>query len=485
MILLKNICSNFLIMFVVAFAQNAASQTSKQLDGKWTGTLDCDGPNFEKYKDGFQTGVLMDIVDGVGKGVSYLGNSWGPYIHKKFSLNVNEKNEVVISGEEAASSGFGLATYKITGTVNYPYIKAKGVYFSPSGQPYRNCSIELMKNIYSANNQSAEDVRRVDVPKNGDSNPLASNNVLSSQPINNAERLLAEQGLKEQQRRTEEAKLYEQQRIAQELKDRDAERLLAEQRLNEQQLAAQATKKNLSEPGTYANRKALVIGNDSYMSVAKLLNARADARAIAEGLKRVGYQVTLKTDLDQRALKAALRTFKNQIEGGDEVAIYYAGHGVQLANTNYLLPIDVVGESEDQLRDDAIPLQRILDDISERKVKFTLAMIDACRDNPFKGSGRSIGNSRGLTPTTAATGQMIVFSAGNGQQALDKLGTNDKDKNGVFTRVLLKQMESPGLTIDRLFRNVRSEVVGLAKSVGHDQVPAIYDQVVGDFYFKK
>ena len=265
----------------------------------------------------------------------------------------------------------------------------------------------------------------------------------------------------------------------------EEERLLAEQRLKEQQLAAQAAKKNAAEAVTYANRKALVIGNDSYQHVAKLLNAREDARAIAEGLKRMGYQVTLKTDLDQQALKIALRTFKNQIEGGDEVAIFYAGHGVQLANTNYLLPIDVVGESEDQLRDDAIPLQRILDDISDRKAKFTLAMIDACRDNPFKADGRSIGATRGLTPTTAATGQMIVFSAGTGQQAMDKLGPSDKDKNGVFTRVFLKQMEAQGLTIDRIFRNVRNEVVGLAKSAGHEQVPAIYDQVVGDFYFKK
>ena len=80
---------------------------------------------------------------------------------------------------------------------------------------------------------------------------------------------------------------------------------------------------------------------------------------------------------------------------------------------------------------------------------------------------------------------MIVFSAGTGQQALDKLGPNDKDKNGVFTRVFLKQMDSQGVTVNNLVRNVRAEVVGLAKSVGHDQVPAIYDQVVGEFYFRK
>lgn len=252
------------------------------------------------------------------------------------------------------------------------------------------------------------------------------------------------------------------------------------------QVAAVHAVKKQDDGIVYANRKALVIGNDSYKTVTRLLTAREDAKAIAAGLTRVGYQVTLKTDLDRQGMNAAIRNFKSQVEGGDEIAIFYAGHGVQLSNTNFLLPIDISGETEEQLKDDAVPLQRLLDDIADRHAKFTLALIDACRDNPFKApNGRSIGGTRGLSPTTAATGQMIVFSAGTGQQALDKLGPNDKDKNGVFTRVLLKQLDSPGVSIDKLVRNVRMEVVGLAKSVGHDQVPAIYDQVVGDFYFRK
>ena len=157
---------------------------------------------------------------------------------------------------------------------------------------------------------------------------------------------------------------------------------------------------------------------------------------------------------------------------------------MQLGAANYLLPIDIGGESESQVKDEAIPLQRLLDDMNERKVKFALAIIDACRDNPFKVAGRAIGG-RGLSPTTAATGQMVIFSAGTGQQALDRLGPTDKGKNGIFTRVFLKEMLVPGITIDKVVRNVRNQVVGLANSVGHEQVPAIYDQVVGDFYFMK
>ena len=269
-------------------------------------------------------------------------------------------------------------------------------------------------------------------------------------------------------------------------------KLKAQQQNNSQQIVTNqnpSTTNKVEPPKPlpiFANRKALVIGNDGYKFISKLLNAKEDANAIAENLTKVGYKVTLKLDQSEKEMKASLRNFKAQVEAGDEVAFFYAGHGVQLANTNYLLPVDVAGEGEEQIKDEAISLQRILDDMSDKKVKFTLAMIDACRDNPFKSSGRSIGGgARGLAPTTAATGQMVVFSAGTGQQALDKLGPNDKDKNGLFTRLFIKEMQKTGITIDQLVRSVRNEVVTTAKSIGHDQVPAIYDQVVGEFYFRK
>ena len=259
------------------------------------------------------------------------------------------------------------------------------------------------------------------------------------------------------------------------------------QRELEEQLKLAKQQNQVAPPAamtTMANRKALVIGNDSYKSVSKLLNAREDAKAIASNLTAVGYKVTLHLDLNEKEMKTALRTFSSQVQGGDEVMFFYAGHGVQLGATNYLLPIDIGGESEAQVKDEAIQLQRVLDDMTEKKAKFTLAMIDACRDNPFKSAGRNIGG-RGLAPTTAATGQMVVFSAGSGQQALDRLGSTDKNKNGVFTRTFLKEMQKSGVSIDRIVKNVRNEVAELAKTIGHEQVPAIYDQVLGDFYFKK
>jgi uncharacterized caspase-like protein len=235
---------------------------------------------------------------------------------------------------------------------------------------------------------------------------------------------------------------------------------------------------------TLGNRRALIIGNDTYQSVPKLANAREDARTIAASLSAVGYQVTLRLDLNEREMKAALRAFSSQVQGGDEVLFFFAGHGVQLGAANYLLPTDIGSDSEAQVRDEAIQLQRILDDFSERKAKFTLAMLDACRDNPFRSVGRSIGG-RGLAATTAATGQMVIFSAGTGQQAMDKLNQADTNKNGLFTRIFVQEMQKPGISIDRVMKNVRNQVAELAKSVGHEQVPAIYDQVLGDFFFKQ
>lgn len=231
-----------------------------------------------------------------------------------------------------------------------------------------------------------------------------------------------------------------------------------------------------------AKRHALIIGNNDYRNVPKLDNAVGDARAIAALLSKLEYEVVGHNNLGEKQFRTALRQFKQKLKGGEEVIFFFAGHGVQLGSANYLLPTDIGSDSEDQIRDEGIALQRVLDDFSESRVKFSLAVVDACRDNPFKSTGRSIGG-RGLASTSAATGQMIIFSAGAGQQALDRLGKEDKSKNGLFTRVLLDKVGKSKDPIHLLMRDVRSEVAKLAQTIGHEQVPAIYDQVIGDFYF--
>ncbi|MBV9696438.1 MAG: caspase family protein [Gammaproteobacteria bacterium] len=240
--------------------------------------------------------------------------------------------------------------------------------------------------------------------------------------------------------------------------------------------------RSITAPTAEGHRFALVIGNDNYQSVTPLHNARADARAVAEALRKVGFKVTLEQDVTLAKLKSSLRTFKSQVSGGDDAVFYFSGHGVQFEGTNYLIPTDLAPQSEEQVMDDAVPLQRVLDDLRDQKARFALAIVDACRDNPFKGSGRAIGG-RGLAPVTAASGQMVMYSAGAGQEALDRLGSGDSDPNGVFTRVLIREISKPGVPADQVLKHVKAQVVELAEEVHHEQVPALYDQSLGEFYF--
>lgn len=262
---------------------------------------------------------------------------------------------------------------------------------------------------------------------------------------------------------------------------RDALKRLQDQK--DSPLPVPSAKSESELPQVTVPRYGLVVGNAAYKNVPVLDNSAKDAEAFGLALKEMGFQVSMHLDVSQRTFNKIVRDFKEQLKGGEEVVFYFAGHGVQLGSTNYLLPTDVGGDSAEQVKDEAIDLQRVLDSLSERDMKFALAVVDACRDNPFKGTGRSIGG-RGLAPTSAATGQMIIFSAGTGQQALDRLGPTDKEPNGVFTRVFLREMRKPGVPVDSMLRQVRKEVVRLAKTVGHEQVPALYDQTVGEFYFK-
>ncbi len=288
----------------------------------------------------------------------------------------------------------------------------------------------------------------------------------------------------EGQTKLQAERIAEAARVA-ELKKRDDEKLIA---MKERAERVEAERIKNTPPTVFASRKALLIGNDSYKYATKLDNARHDASSMASALKGFGYDVTLRLDQSQKDMQAALRDFRDKVNEGDEVLFYFSGHAVEIDGKNFLTPIDTLGINPSQLADDSIDLKSaVLEHFSRKKVKLTFALIDACRDNPFlkNSATKSFSGSKGLAPTTPAVGQLIVYSAGSGQTALDRLGPSDLFKNGLFTRVFLQEMKRVDLPIDRVIRNVRAEVVRLAKTVGHDQVPAIYDEVVGDFYFKR
>ena len=234
----------------------------------------------------------------------------------------------------------------------------------------------------------------------------------------------------------------------------------------------------------HGKRVALVIGNDSYNSIPKLLKARNDATAMANELKNAGFEVTLHKDLTYRSMVKAIEIFVLNVKKGDEVAFFFAGHGVQLKTGNYILPIDMESaESEGIIERTSISLNDTIERIAESKPAFSLSIIDACRDSPFKSKSRSFGISRGLSPIEPAKGQMVVYSASRGQQALDRLDDRDPDPNGVFTREFLKRMKQPGIKIDDLVRDVQDSVEKLAISIRHEQRPAIYNESRGSFYF--
>jgi len=233
-------------------------------------------------------------------------------------------------------------------------------------------------------------------------------------------------------------------------------------------------------------RHALVIGIDSYVSVPTLEKARNDALAVHDVLITAGFRSELLLDPDQLALLTAVNDLAGRVVPGDEVVFYFAGHGVEIHGRNFLLPADVpqaLPGGEFLVTSRALALDTVLDLLRSRGARVSLLIVDACRDNPFPRQGtRSLGGSRGLGRVEGAPeGTFILFSAGNGQTALDRLSDHDSNPNSVFTRILLPRLSEPGIPVHELAREVRTAVRQLARTVGHDQFPAVYDQFDGDF----
>lgn len=233
-----------------------------------------------------------------------------------------------------------------------------------------------------------------------------------------------------------------------------------------------------------AREIALVIGNDTYAAVPSLRKAVADADAMAERLDALGFDVVRTADLDRDAMSRALVDLDARIRPGDTVFVFYAGHGFAIDGENYLLPTDVpaAGPGEAELvRDASFAVSRIVERLQRRGAGTAILVLDACRDNPFARPGqRSLAGSRGLARVDPPEGVFVLFSAGSGQAALDRLSDADEARNSVFTRVLLEALDRPGLSLVRIAKETQVAVKTLAATVGHDQTPAYYDQIIGD-----
>jgi hypothetical protein len=233
----------------------------------------------------------------------------------------------------------------------------------------------------------------------------------------------------------------------------------------------------------HARRIALVIGNDNYQQVARLEKAGNDAEAMARELTAAGFEVRKHRDLNFKQMVVAFEAFFDQIKGGDDVAVFYAGHGVQTDRGSYLLPTDIEGDTQSQIEKISYSVNGLLEELDKVKPRFSLIIVDACRDNPLRSRGRTIGVARGLNAPDLAKGQMVVFSAGKNQKALDSLNDRDSNPNGVFTRELISRMRRPGVTVEALALDVKNSVERLARTVNHDQRPLIVNDSTGDFYF--
>ncbi len=234
-------------------------------------------------------------------------------------------------------------------------------------------------------------------------------------------------------------------------------------------------------------RVALVIGNDDYQDVVKLQKAANDAKAMGDALESVGFEVYRAKDVTRRNMNRQLQTFYSKLNPGDEALFFYAGHGIEIAGRNYLLPTDIPTATpggEDFIKSEAVPVDRILDSIRKRGTRVAIMVLDACRDNPFPSEGtRSLGGTRGLARMPTAEGTFIMYSAGVGQTALDRLADDDPHPNSVFTRSLVPLIKQPGFSLTRTARLVRRKVQDLAGKISHNQRPAYYDEVTGDFFF--
>ena len=174
---------------------------------------------------------------------------------------------------------------------------------------------------------------------------------------------------------------------------------------------------------TLGRRVALVIGNSAYVNVPRLPNPTGDAEAIAQVLRADGFKsVTVVEDASRADMASAVQAFQAEADQANWALVYYAGHGIEIGGTNYVVPADACLKSDRNAPDEAISLNRVLDAISGAK-KLKLAMLDACRDNPFAQSmERSVAVrsvAGGLTRVEPESGTLVVYAAKDGNVAED------------------------------------------------------------------
>jgi tetratricopeptide (TPR) repeat protein len=249
------------------------------------------------------------------------------------------------------------------------------------------------------------------------------------------------------------------------------------------QVAAREHIARLTKPKTKkvtSRRVALVIGNSSYARVGRLPNPKRDAAAMAATLRRLGFaEIKEIYDADRERMGQALKEFGDAAETAEWAVVFFAGHGLELNGTNYLLPIDARLKRDTHVADEAVSLDRVQAKIDGAS-KFGLIILDACRNNPFAGGmlrsarlTRSV--TRGLASVEPEGNVLIAYAAKHGTLAED-----GADGHSPFTAALLAHMEEPGLEVNILFRKVRDDVRNRTQ---RRQEPFVYGSLGSELLF--
>src|SRR6187431_2759364 len=238
----------------------------------------------------------------------------------------------------------------------------------------------------------------------------------------------------------------------------------------------------LSVSSAQADRRvAFVVGNGAYKNVAALPNPPVDAKAIAAALRNVGFEVVEGSNLTRDKMTERLLDFGKKAQGADVALFFYAGHGIAISGTNYLLPIDADIKSEMDVKlGAAINIDVTLEQtMSDAKVK--LVFLDACRDNPFTArirsakATRSVNVQSGLAEMKSGEGTLIAFATGPGQTALD----GEQGTNSPFTRALMANIALPGVEIQQAMTKVRAQV---NEETNKGQLPWGHTNLIGSVY---
>lgn len=228
-------------------------------------------------------------------------------------------------------------------------------------------------------------------------------------------------------------------------------------------------------------RLALVIGNAEYAR-ARLRNATNDARAMAQTLRKLGFEVIQVENASQEQMLDAMSSFRTRSVNSDVRVFFYAGHGSQLHGRNYLIPVDARFTDEAELPRKAADATELVERLGLMKSGVNIVILDACRNEPFPvgsrtrdiGGGRSL--ALGLARVDAPKGTLVAFSTSPGSVANDGPGPNS-----AYTKHLLANLDTPGLPVEVMFKRVRAAV---SEETNHKQIPWEMNSIIGDFCFR-